>query len=98
LTIILLAESIELTTCEGAHISKMPTIHDYRRRSESSCNCTYKADTLILKKFIVVYKTVGYCTNIYLCMFIRKEPFSDKLTLSLNPGRWDLDALDPGLW
>jgi len=47
LTIILLAESIDFTTCEGAHISKMLTIHDYKRRSEGSCNCTYnyKADT-----------------------------------------------------
>jgi len=47
LTIILLAESIEFTTCEGAHISKMLTIDDYKRRSEGSCNCTYnnKADT-----------------------------------------------------
>jgi len=39
LTIIVLAESIDLTTCEGAHISKMLTIHDYKRRSEGSCNC-----------------------------------------------------------
>jgi len=41
LTIILLAESIEFITSEGAHISKMLTIHDYKRRSEGSCNCTY---------------------------------------------------------
>jgi len=47
---------------------------------------------------IVVYKTVGYCTNIYTCMFIRKEPCPDKLTHSLNPGRSDLDASDPGIW
>jgi len=53
---------------------------------------------LPLKKFIVVYKIVGYCTNIYICMFIRKEPSSEKLTCSLNPGRWDLDAPDPGPW
>jgi len=47
LTAILLAESIEFTTCEGGHISKMQTIHDYKRRSEGSCSCThsYKADT-----------------------------------------------------
>jgi len=47
LTIIVLAESIDFTTCEGAHISKMLTIHDYKRRSEGSCNCiyNYKADT-----------------------------------------------------
>jgi len=51
-----------------------------------------------LKKFIVVYKTVGYCTNIYIYMLIRKEPCPDKLTPSLNIGRWDLDAPVPGLW
>jgi len=39
LTIILLAKSIEFTSCEGAHISKMLTIHDYKRRSDVSCNC-----------------------------------------------------------
>jgi len=32
----LLAESIKFTTCEGAHISKMLTIYDYKRRSEGS--------------------------------------------------------------
>jgi len=95
LTIILLAESIEFITSEGAHISKMLTIHDYKRRSEGSCNCY---TTTRLKKFIVVYKTEGYCTNIYMCRFKRKEPCSDKLTPFLNPGRWDLDAPDPGLW
>jgi len=39
LTIILLEESIEFITCEGAHISKILTIHDYKRRSEDSSNC-----------------------------------------------------------
>jgi len=43
----LLAESIEFTTCEGAHVSKMLTIHDYKRRSEGSCNC-YTITRLIL--------------------------------------------------
>jgi len=31
LTIIVLAESIDFTTCEGAHISKMLTIHVAQR-------------------------------------------------------------------
>jgi len=39
LTIILLEESIEFITCEGAHISKILTIHDYKRRSKDSSNC-----------------------------------------------------------
>jgi len=39
LTIILLAESIEFITYEGAHVSKILTIHDHKRRSEGSCNC-----------------------------------------------------------
>jgi len=38
LTIILPAESIEFITYEGAHISKILIIHDYKRRSEVSCN------------------------------------------------------------
>jgi len=45
LTIIVLAESIDFTTCEGAHISKMLTIYDYKPRSEGSCTYNYKADT-----------------------------------------------------
>jgi len=47
LTIILLAESIEFITCEGAHISKTLSIPDYKRHSEGFCNCTYdyNADT-----------------------------------------------------
>jgi len=34
-------------TWEGAHFSKTLAIHDYKRRSEGSCNCTYnyKANT-----------------------------------------------------
>jgi len=39
LAIIFLAENIESNTCEGAHISKTMTTHDYKRRSEGSCNC-----------------------------------------------------------
>jgi len=39
LKIILLAESIKFITWEGAHISKTLNIHDYKRRSEGSCNC-----------------------------------------------------------
>jgi len=50
----LLAESIEFTTCEGAHISKMLTIHDYKRPSEGSCNiavCRMSTLLLILSRF-----------------------------------------------
>jgi len=49
---------------------------------------------LAAEKFIVVYKILGYCTNIYICILIGKEPCSDKLTPFFNPGRWDLDASD----
>jgi len=53
---------------------------------------------LAVEKFIVVYKIVGYCTNIYKCMFIRKVPCSEKRIPFLNAGRRDLDAPDPALW
>jgi len=42
---------------------------------------------LAAEKLKAVYKIVRYCPNIYICVFIRKEPGSDKLTPFLKPGR-----------
>jgi len=56
LTIIVLAESIDFTTCEGAHTSKILTIHDYKRRSEGSCN--YHITTRLILAAEKVYSSL----------------------------------------
>jgi len=94
----LLAESIEFTTCEGAHISKMLTIYDYKRRSEGSCNCHITTKLILAAEKFIVHKCFCRVARMFIYVFIRKEPWSEKLTPSLNPGRWDFDAPDPGLW
>jgi len=52
LTIILLAESIEFITYEGAHISKTLTIHDYKRR------CNYHITTRLILAAEKVYSSL----------------------------------------
>jgi len=56
LTIIVLAESIEFITYEGAHIRKILIIHDYKRRSEGSCN--YQITTRLILAAAKVYSSL----------------------------------------